>query len=256
MVCEFKVTHGGKQVVCRKVWTARRVTVRTNSTTMVSVSCTKGLLSERDFEFTPIYDELIADLMEAGGFSSALVNRETEMIPFHNRSAKALILSKNTMIGVIDDWTPTTYHGAVQIDPQEHPVLALYHEDGVRKPLGNPKHKRPRMAVAPYSGQPTKEDLEKTQSKKAKFEIASMDVNRKDEISQLQVDLLDSLLKEFAEIFEDCGTVAVEPEEDWMGIQLKESADLESKGPYNDGAKDKSVTDETFRKIHDEGKLS
>jgi len=81
-------------------------------------------------------------------------------------------------------------------------------------------------------------------------------VNRKDDISDLRVSKLEELLREFAGIFEDRGTVAVDPEEDWMHIQLKDNADLTSNGPYNNGAKDKAVIDETFGKIHDEGKLS
>jgi hypothetical protein len=254
MICELKVTPRGRQVICRKVRTSQRITVKPNSTIMIPVSYKKGLPSGRDFEFTPVYDESIAYLMEAGGFSRALVNSETALIPFHNRSPKALTITKNTTIGAIDDWTSTTYHGAVEINPEEHPVLASYHEDGIWKPSA--KHNTARPRPAPYSGQASGTIDTVAPGRKAKFGVSNTDINRKEDISKLQVKELEALLQEFTEIFEDRETVAIEPEEDWVRIQLKEGADLTSKGPYNNGAKDKAVIDKTFGKMHNERKLS
>jgi hypothetical protein len=108
--------------------------------------------------------------------------------------------------------------------------LATYHEDGVWEPTKQKRLGR-RKAPAPYSGQPvmTSEMAPLEAGAKAKFGVLNADVNRKEDISKAQMDELDALLREFSEIFEDRGTVAIEPQEDWMRIQLKDGADLQLK---------------------------
>jgi hypothetical protein len=89
------------------------------------------------------------------------------------------------------------------------------------------------------------------------FELpyTTVDVNTDDEIRPQQTSELRALVKRYATLFEDRGTVAQEPEDDYMRITLKPDAELPNKGPYNNSAKDRAFIDDTFDKYHAQDKM-
>ena len=66
---------------------------------------------------------------------------------------------------------------------------------------------------------------------------------------------LASLVDSYQDIFKDSGSTVDIPEEEWMPINLKPGAAPKANKVYPLGARDRSVIDATFDKLHEQGKL-
>jgi hypothetical protein len=127
---KLQITPKGRQVLHRRVRTAKKMSVPPGSRTMIPIKC-KPLPDNRDLEFTPVYDSKTAQLGNAGGFLRAIVDGRTDSVIFHNRSCDAVVIPKDTKIGYIADLTADAFH--TQFDPDEHPELFDCAENGLWK---------------------------------------------------------------------------------------------------------------------------
>jgi hypothetical protein len=87
----------GRQIVCRKVVAKEQKLVMPGSRTLVPITM-KPLPNNRDFEFTPVYDDRTKCLAQSGGFLRALVNADTTAMVFHNTSLEPVVIHKNLRI--------------------------------------------------------------------------------------------------------------------------------------------------------------
>jgi hypothetical protein len=302
---KLRITPKGRQVLHRRVRTLNRVTVKPGSKASVPIKC-KPLPSNRDYEFTPVYDTHTAYLAEVGGFLRAVIDDKTECLVFHNRSHHAVVIQKDLNIGYVSDFTAETYHGCVQFDPDEHPSLMDAAENGTwkkglvtaaavsllacttaSKRVGNTDidtygggslqavfnpwhspHIENRSKPSTYFCDTHDTAYANSTLSDAVFQmtleaaetqydtpVGKVDINVSDEIRPQQSSAIRQVVVRYSNLFEDRGTVAIEPEEDYMRITLKPGAQLPNKGPYNNSARDRGVIDTTFDGYHEQGKM-
>jgi hypothetical protein len=267
-VFKLRITPKGRQILHRRVSTLNRVAVAPGARAFIPIKC-KPLPSDRDCEFTPVYEKHTIYLAEAGGFLRAVVDNHTEGVVFHNRSEHTIVIQKNLRIGFIADFTQDSYHASVAFDPEEHPTLFDAAQNGewsARCPIMEKNGSivdDTRAMANPWSGACWRNgvadamhaaDNTATDSQ-IEHPVGKVDINTEDDITESQIEYLRIVIGRFAVLFEDRGTVARESEDDHMRIVLKPGAELPNKGPYNNSAKDKAVIDTTFDKYHVEGKM-
>jgi hypothetical protein len=334
---KLRITPKGRQVMHRRVRTLNRVTVKPGSKASVPIKC-KPLPSNRDYEFTPVYDAHTAYLAEVGGFLRAVVDDRTECLIFHNRSHQPIVIQKDLNIGYVADFTVDTYHGCAEFDPDEHPSLMDAAENGTwKKELVAAAAAISLLACTTASRKVTSSDIDITNNTSAQAvfnpwhahqqvssevdiakntseavsnhwlvhpphqaggeatcvsfraavdtsaidtptdtasladsiyqmtqqaadlqyntPVGKVNINCTDEIRPQQTTALRRVAARFSNLFEDRGTVAIEPEEDYMKITLKPGASLPNRGPYNNSSKDRAVIDEKFDGYHKQGKM-
>jgi hypothetical protein len=257
----IRVMARGRQIVCRKVVAKERKLVMPGSRTLVPITM-KPLPNNRDFEFTPVYDDRTKYLAQSGGFLRALVNADTTAMVFHNTSLEPVVIHKHLKIGYVEDWTPESYHGHVDVRSDEaRQLLEDATMEGVWAGDNNFDDTHDvddTGGLAPaFHGKATLEMGVPTTkaSVTGKFGAENVDVNATDDITANQTRTLRALCEEFGPIFEDRGLVADEPEENWMRITLKPGVQLQSKGPYAASQRDRKCIDSTFDKMHNEDKI-
>jgi hypothetical protein len=298
---KLRITPKGRQVMHRRVRTLNRVTVKPGSKASVPIKC-KPLPSNRDYEFTPVYDAHTAYLAEVGGFLRAVIDDRTDCLIFHNRSQQPIVIQKDLNIGYVADFTVDTYHGCAEFDPDEHPCLMDAAENGTWKKglvtaaavsllacttasrkvnssdidiandtsvqaVFNPWHAHPPHQTG---GEATRVSFGSTidtladsiyqmtqEAADQQYDtpVGKVDINSNDEIRPQQTAALRRVAVRFSNLFEDRGTVAIEPEEDYMKITLKPGASLPNRGPYNNSSKDRAVIDDKFDGYHKQGKM-
>jgi hypothetical protein len=296
---KLRITPKRRQVMHRRVRTLSRVTVKPGSQTSIPIKC-KPLPSNRDYEFTPVYDTHTAYLAEVGGFLRAVVDDRMDYLIFHNRSHQPIVVQKDLNIGHIADFTVDTYHGCAEFDPDEHPSLMDAAENGTWKKglvtaaaavsllacttasrktfstdinvtndtsvqaVFNPWHSQTCYTdtahdthTACVNDSLSDAVFQMTQSAETVYDtpVGKVDINSSDEIRPQQTAALRRVAVRFSNLFEDRGTVAIEPEEDYMKITLKPGASLPNRGPYNNSSKDRAVIDDKFDGYHKQGKM-
>jgi hypothetical protein len=264
---KVRITPKGRQVLHRRVRSMNRVTVPPGSTALIPIKV-KPLPENRDYEYTPVYDHHTAYLAEAGGFLRAVLNSHTEAVVFHNQSTNTVVVQKNLRIGYIDDFTAESYHACAAFDPEEHPALFEAAKVGTWKQGCLPREQegkllndicampdRWRITIGPNGATEVLHGSEDWDENGDDSAVRLVDINSTDDITPAQRNAMQMIVRRFSLVFEDRGTVAIEPEEDHMRITLRPGVELPNKGPYNNSAKDQAVIDATFDKYHAEGKM-
>jgi hypothetical protein len=241
----IRIMARGRQIVCRKVVAKERKLVMPGSRALVPIAM-KSLPTDRDFEFTPVYDEHTRYLAQSGGFLRAMVNADTTAMVFHNTSMEPVVIHKDLKVGYVEDWTPQSYHGHADIRENDaRQVLEDSTMDGVwvgnedfeeehGSWLDNQGMRMPEGTVDDipvFHGKATMEMGVPAAPAAGKFGAENVDVNSTDDVTADQTRALRALCEELGPIFEDRGLVADEPEENWMRITLKPGVQLHSKGP-------------------------
>jgi hypothetical protein len=244
---KIRITPKGRQVLHRRVRSMNRVSVPPDSKALIPIKL-KPLPGDRDYEFTPVYDGHTAYLAKAGGLLRAVVDSRTDAVVFHNRSQETVTVHKDAYLGYIADFTAETYHACVGFDPDEYPTLFDAASNGDWKnnddaPLRECGLPDPACAMSV------------TTDPSADTTRVQVDINCTDDISAAQINEIVVLVSRYHTVFEDRGTVAREPDEDYMRITLRPGAVLPNKGPYNNSAKDRAFIDVTFDGYHRQGKL-
>jgi hypothetical protein len=267
---KLQITPKGQQILHRRVTIGRRTTVSPGARTAVPIRY-KQLPADRDYEFTPVYNHHTAYLSESGGFLRAVLDNQTDCIIYHNRSEHTVVIQKDLRVGFIADFTPETYCAHASFLPYEHPELFDAAEVGQwqKEPVEATGRLHDDVYASRRSWQKADTRSGFTDAMHNGVEhikpnpgndsnvppMEHIDINSTDEITPAQQDAVRRTVARFALLFENRGTVALEPEEDYMRITLKPGAELVNRRPYNNSAKDRGVIDTTFDKYHYEQKM-
>lgn len=254
----LRVTPRGRPVIHRVVKTSKTTIVKPFSQKFIPVKF-QEIEEGRDYEFTPKYSKATAWLAASGGFVRHVVDAHLTAVVYHNRTNHPVKIEKNIKVGVLDDFQPISFHARLDVGVNKGFVSCA--EDGEWDEeaidIEDKGAVLPVTPSTPVVGNTLLKQVRhaKTAERKSKYGLESINFNEQDRISLSELAVLKSLTNKYRGVFQDRGSVVNEPEEDWMVINLKPEAKLESRGPYRVSDKDKEVIDQTFDRMHKEGKM-
>lgn len=245
------------------------VTIPAMSTASVPVSYQGDTLpTDRDFLFEPQYK---GDLGFDGGVFAHVVDSSISFVQLRNATDKPAQISRRTRLGNIVEYNQA---GAYLVSPEDASLAA----GGwlTRKPRQSWKSRVARGIAA----MATAVAMTGTSSSSPSVDTSMIpEVSRIGTSSSSAVTIdpslehvmpngitvygtradaveIASVADEFPEIWTDNGQTVDIPEEEWMPIPLKADADPKPCRVYPLGQKDREVVDETFDKMHQQGKMT
>ena len=230
-----------------------------NSVTRVPVTYHGQIPDDRDFLFEPQLANV--NLGDAGGVFAHVVDSNFSFVQVHNTSTLPVTLPRRVRLGSVVEYNQD---GCYHVDV--HPVSA---STGWRswKSKGLKVAKAAIMAalLTKASLPPAvPKDPSEVPSVSSSSVSSSVDPNLERVLpSGITVygapdtaDALTQVLEQYEDVFTDSGTTVDIPESDWMPINLKPGADPKPARVYPLSQKDRDVVDDTFNKMHEQGKMS
>lgn len=231
----------------------------------------KGVL----LEFVPITRTQFEEQLDLdGGFHRVYIKHTDYALLFTNLTQHPLILPPNLHIGHIriSDDTPNQIYSIEDSPHRTHFIFAASLTTEPSHPTGKSKSAQampmdqaqifiqmldpsPGLQLPPQH-LPTIPPLpEPTAPSVTDDEILSAITINPDLHEHERAALL-FVLKRHVVRFRNTGSVADEPEDEWLPITLRPGADLSSRGPYHLNPKDRDALDSIFDRLQNEGKLA
>jgi hypothetical protein len=211
-----RVTPMERQVLHRRVRSSKRVTVPPGSNALIPIKL-KPLPGDLDDKFTPVSDKHTEYLARAGGMLRAVVDPSADAVIFRDRSHETITVQKDQYLGYVSDFASDMYH--VLFNPDEHPTLFDAALSGLWRRNQPPMEQLgSAMASAWCSDRGLNGFTDPlhaviaTDVNTGQLPLTSeVDINASDDITPAQQDAARRKVQRFASVFEDRGTVAIEP---------------------------------------------
>ena len=196
----------------------------------------KDLPDDRDFIFEPEYDH---DLGEKGGLYSHVVDAALSFVQLRNDTDQPVTIQRHARLGRVTEFNED---GCFLANPVDH-HLAL------SRPTWKSRLFAGTAALASvFAGAA---DLSKVASPETTLASGVTVFGAPPVAARFA-----AVVEAFPDIWIDRGTTVDIPEESWMPITLKpEASSIKPSRVYPLSTKDKAVVDETFDKLHAQGKL-
>ena len=230
--------------------------IPSHSTIDIPVTYHGSLPNDRDFLFEP---QCPNDLGNDGGVYAHVVDSSLTFVQIRNATDRPITLSKRARLGSVEEYQQ---HGAYMITTAEAHLAA----GGWRN-----KWKKGITTMAAAYAVAVNPNMAKASATSTAGGAADVHISMKNLDPKLEHVLhngitvygqypvamkIAAVADEFPEIWIDQGTTIDIPEEEWMPITLKPGADPKAARVYPLGQKDREVIDETFDKMHAQGKLT
>ena len=237
----------------RTIRATSSMTIAPGATTEVPVAYKGAIPEDRDFLFEP---DCPQDFGPTGGVFAHVTDSTISMVQVYNATAAPVRIPRKTRLGALFEYEQD---GAFLVEASKAPLAA-----------GNVKSWKANLATgilaaaAAFAGMTAKSgSTDAVHTAPAISTLPRIDPNLEhvmangitvygtpDVATQIA-----SVAEEFPEIWEDQGTTVDVPEEEWMPIPLKPDAAPKPSRVYPVSQKDKDVIDETFNKLHEQGKM-
>ena len=233
----------------RTIRNKANVTIAPGATVAVPVAYNGEIPQDRDFLFEP---ECSQDLGVTGGVFAHVVDSSISMIQVYNATAAPVRLPRKAKLGALCEYEQD---GAFLATPADAHLAA-----------GNVRSWKTNLAKGLVVAAAALSGLVQTPTP----------TNAGTEVGASQIDLnlehvmpngitiygtteaaeeIAAVAGEFPEIWEDQGATVDIPEEEWMPIPLKPDAVAKPSRVYPVSQKDRAIIDETFDKLHEQGKM-
>ena len=212
----------------RRVRNTKNVTVEAHTVTWVPVDHRAKMIPEATYEFVPVYFSSTQYIEEKGGTYHHLVDHGFSAVQIRNDSDTPFDIPRHTTLGhVVNEVAETQCY---QVDTEAHDLAALQ-----------------------------KSSDHGTSAHKLKFRHGHVLPNGVTVFARTEQDkiALSEVVSEFPSVWQDTGETVEVAEEDMMRIPLVDDWQ-KTKLPtkiYPLSSKDKQVVDETFDKLHDQGRM-
>ena len=239
----------------RTVKAKSAVTVPARSTIQVPVAY-KATPSDRDFLFEP---ESNQDFGESGGVFAHLIDSSMAFVQVHNATDKSIRIPRKARLGSIVEFEQ---EGAYMVSPENAPLAAGNTSTWKRAPSWKSKLAKGAMlaAAAAYTA------VTQPMSQKASTGTATVAIDPAlEHVLPNGITIygtpnvaasIAAVASEYPEIWTDQGTTVDIPEEEWMPIPLKPGVTPKPARVYPVNQRDKQLIDETFDKLHQQGKMT
>ena len=228
------LTRGEK--VRRKIYTGEKISVPPRSRALIPISGPKGQkldLPDRDMIFEPQNQSLT--------FFTHIVDKTTAGIVVQNDSDRTLTLSKNRKIGIVVD---DDVEGFFVASTEDDILASKRSKTGWKRQML--KGLLAAMAAVDIVKEPTR--------KETRLDNGVTVYGDESTVSKI-----DGVVKDFASLWEDRGQQAKIPENEQMQIPLVDNwEEIYKPGQarvYPVGIQDREVVDQTFDKLHEQGRM-
>lgn len=248
--------------VRRAVKSSARLTLAPRTTQQVPVlyACLDKLPEDRDFLFEP---QCSLQLGQAGGVYAHVVDASFQAVQVRNDTDLPVVIPRKTRLGTLGEYDQD---GCFPIE--------AYHSDLAATGWRNWKTKLARdvmtiasamTAVAAPIPMPSDHQVElRKPTAGANSDLIVIDPSLENVLPNgvtvygkpEAAEPLARLLDEHQDLFVDQGQTVDIPEEEWMPIPIKPDAVTKPAKVYPVGQKDKQVIDDTFDKLHAQGKMT
>lgn len=249
--------------VRRAIRSKGTVTIPALSTVSVPVTYRGTLPDDRDFLFEPQFKQ---NLGREGGVFAHVVDSSLSFVQLRNASDRPARISRRSRLGSVVEFQE---EGCYLATPEAAPLAA----GGwmLRKPKQSWKSRIAKglltvaAGVAAYTTSGSLPRNENPGSSTSTPASTTVDPAHEHVLSngitiygstQEEAFQIAAVAMEFPEIWTDQGTTVDIPEEEWMPIPLKPGVDSKPSRVYPLGQKDKEIIDETFDKLHQQGKMT
>lgn len=252
LVAKLTVTHKGIPV--RRVARATGlVKVPARSSTMVAFKLRgkSTLPAGRDYMFTP---QAIDSLGPDGGVMAHIIDANTAFVEVRNASNDEAVLPKNCKLGMVQDYEE---EGCYMALPEDAYLAA-----------GRPKPKQQnwvRKAIAAGAIAMTALNGLMTASNMATAGTTAIEAPAAEATTTNGITIygnepqtqaaLAAVTEAYPRLWCDDGTPVSVPEHEWMPITLKPDAKIEAAKVYPLGLTDRQLVDDTFDKLHEQGRM-
>ena len=202
-------------------------TMQPNSVVDVPIMYHGTLPDDRDFIFEP---QSCHKLGHEGGVYAHIVDSTISFVRVKNTTSSPVKLSRHARLGTIVEYNGVGCH---IVSPEAESLATC------------------RWRVSGQSDSPSTTSAGLTDPSKEHPLPNGVTVYGDDEAANA----LATLVSDFKDVFTDMGKTVDLPEEEWMPIKLKAGALPKASKVYPLGQKDRQVVDETFDKLHSQGKL-
>jgi len=267
-------------IVNRKVKTARRTVIPPCSQGVIPVKFKPLGGVERNLDFIPKYSGPSAFLAMSGAFLESVFSNKTDFVLYHNKSDHAVIVNKNTVLGSLTDFHPTT--DCRLLSPEEaYSTISRFPVAKAERFVNPADPEWKRVADALYAQQYTATSFQgigdfipKSTQEHIEDAVGSSilddslgdqrpissfidDIRISPTLPEGQKQRLKAVVTQFRSVFERTDGTVDEPEDNWLKIKIKEGAEVpKPKGVYRLGKKDREVVDRLFDRLRREGKMS
>ena len=216
----------------RVVKTHHTITIAPNSIMDIPVVYHGTLPEDRDLLFEP---QSCHKLGHEGGVYAHVVDSGISFVRVKNSTPRPVKLSKHARLGTIVDYNQ---HGCYMVSPEAESLATCgWRVSGQSDPTSTSSE----TPIIPARTDPNKE-----------HQLPNGVTVYGDNSS---ASTLANLVSSFEDVFTDTGRTVDIPEDYWMPIKLKSGAQPKASKVYPLGQKDRQVVDETFDKLHAQGKL-
>lgn len=241
----------------RTIRTKAAITIAPGTTLKVPVAYNGAIPEDRDFLFEP---DCAQDFGPTGGVFAHVVDHTISMVQVYNATVTPVRLPRKARLGALYEYEQDGAFLAAPTDAH----LAV---GNVKSWKGN-LAKGIVLAAAAFAGLVQKPTLHSAPVPTGPATVAESTYTQIDPNLEHVMpngitvygtpevaSQIASVAEEFPEIWQDQGTTVNIPEEEWMPIPLKSDATAKPSRVYPVSQKDKDVIDETFNKMHDQGKM-
>lgn len=247
--------------VRRTVRSKGTVTIPALSVASVPVTYRGSLPDDRDLLFEP---QCKQDLGYDGGVYAHVVDSSLSFVQLRNSSARPVQITRRTRIGTVTEFNE---EGCFLATPEAAPLATGGWMSRRPKQSWKSRIAKGLLAVAAGAAYMEGNSLLEHGNPTPSVFTASTTVDPSLEhvlpngitvygSSPEEASQIASVAMEFPEIWTDQGTTVDIPEEEWMPIPLKPGVESKPARVYPVGQKDREVIDETFDKLHKQGKMT